>query len=235
MSQQTLAPANESTDSTTPAKPARPRGRLVTGTVRRYFPEKGFGFAEINGERGPGNTTVEVFFHKTYCRTVKGDADKPVLTREPIEQYVTGTGRNPSRIVMLIVPGEKGHKAIAWGVIPHRDWRVDLLNRGGLDQYIGGPVRSARNHGRDFRGCEYEGTLSKVELTREQLVIHIGDPQLRNRDGFYVETGQPTLTLTYDLESARPDSRGRYAIIVPEGDNTERRISFFPPETVEQR
>lgn len=205
--------------------------RVVTGTVLRYFDEKGFGFAEISGERSPDGSPVEVFLHKSYARTVTGTADEPVLTRDKTDIYVSGKGRNPDRVVMLVVPGDKGLRAIAWGKIPNRDWRVDLINHGGLDSYIGGEIHCTRDHGRAFPFPEYHGILASVTLTTERLVLNLKDAVKRDADGFYTDHSTPEVTLTYDLEFAGPKRAdyGRYSLRVTQ-NSYDHRVTLFPPK-----
>ena len=209
--------------------------RLVRAYVSHYD-EKGYGFAIIEGEHSNGNA-VQVFFHKSACRKVTGTADEPKLTREQDEQYVSGRGRNPSRLVMLIVPNDKGrtpYRAISWGVVPKRDWRADLINLyGGLDRFIGGEVSSKRNHGHTFQGPEYRGILASVDLTVERVIITIKNPRQRDANGFYVAYRENELVLSYKLDDfAHPDRRSdysHYAIVLYEDNGQERRLGFSMP------
>jgi hypothetical protein len=220
------------TDERKPRRNHDTPARTVTGTVRRYFDDKGFGFAEISGERSPDGSIVEVFLHQSYARVVTGTADEPELTRDKVDNiYVSGKGRNPDRVVMLVVPGDKGLRAIAWGKIPNRNWRVDLINGGGLDSYIGGEVHCTRDHGHSFPFPEYHGILASIELTPQRVTLKLKDAKKRDRDGLYVDNSTPEVTLTYDLEFAGPKRAdyGRYSLRVSQ-NSYDHRITFYPPK-----
>lgn len=100
-----------------PQQQATPR--LVTATVNRYFANSGYGFAHINGEQTSDGQPVTVYFHRDRCRVVLGTADGPELTRKPNQEVVSGYDRNPTQLLMLVGPNNRGGlKAIAWGSLP---------------------------------------------------------------------------------------------------------------------
>jgi hypothetical protein len=216
--------ADPTTTASTP-RPERTPARLVTGTVLRFRHDKGFGFASIDGEQG------EVFLHNSFGREVTGTKDEPKLTRIATKvTVVAGKPEDASRIIMLVAPGHKGLRAIAWGLLPQDNWTDGLFDT--LKGFVNGEITSRRVGGRTFPGPEFSGSLMVMSvLDGNSLEIQLGDPKQRNSKGTYVPLTTPLLKLTYDLTTARPDTLpdGRYSILIREDDH-ERRITFHLPK-----
>ncbi len=203
---------------------------IATGYVTHYDDAKGFGFAEQSGVRDQQRRPISVFFRKEGCREVTGTADEPVLTDKPsTESYVRSRGRNPSRIIMKVVPGEKGPRAIAWGIIPKRNWIADLIANDQLSGYIGGEIVIYRINGQ----YHLSGTLEHIELTLESLTVHVRDPHSKDRHG-YLPVRPGVEVLSYSLEEACPDSKNSFngvlsLILERLGYKEDLRILFRPP------
>lgn len=209
----------------------QPRGqqrtpsRLVVGTVQRFRHDKGFGFASIDGEQG------EVFLHNGFGREVVGTPEQPKLTRTETKVEVSDASTdNPSRVIMLIVPGKQGLRAIAWGLIPTGNWHDCLFST--LKEYVGGMIVTGRVNGNTFAGLEFSGTLVMASVDNGILEITMGDTKQRNRRGNYLPLSNPYMKLTYDVTSATDGNgqmRDSFAIRFPDGDE-ERQLTFSLPK-----
>jgi len=115
-------------------------GSEVTGWVEKFFygNDRRYGF--VSAHVG----TVHV--HADNCRVFSGTPEAPVITDERVsaewldEHLVAafpGRHLDYSYVVMNVVPGGRGPRAVRWAVIPRRGTVEDVLKYGGLDAYIG--------------------------------------------------------------------------------------------------
>jgi len=189
--------------------------RTVTATVVKFNEEKGFGFAETSGlDR---MNLVSVFFHLDGGRTVTGTADEPVLTTKPEKLYVSARPPRPTQLVMNVIEnvqrGKKGWKAVQWGIVPKRDWVVDMINHGGLNRYISGSVNVSPDYGERNNPKRFGGTLTDVVLTPTSLTITVTS-----------SNDQDVITESYDLRHANTKHVPYDTTIIMPCDNQERRV-----------
>jgi len=187
---------------------------VITGQIVRFNHDKGFGFAETTQL---GSKKETVFIHISKGRQVVGSADEPDLTGIHEEIHPT----NQMQIVMTVDSSPKGWRASAWGVLPKRDWRADLIKSGELNLFIGGRI-TIRG-----RRTDLQGSLTAVELTPERLDLKLADAYL---NGTPLTTASRAYDLTAPAILDRKLPHGRLAIDIDnnyEGD--WHRIVFSLP------
>lgn len=146
--------------------------KIVVADLIEYRADRGFGFAIDYSTTDDKRIPAKVFFHRTTCRKVGGTPKKPELTRARTEPMFPNTHGQPQRMLMKVVQGERGPKAIAWGLLPERTGTSDLIEDGGAERFVGGTV-----HLTDVRRKNefISGTVEAVTLERGDLELHLTD------------------------------------------------------------
>lgn len=199
--------------------------QTVVAEVIDFFPERGFGFAicyDLRDDRGPR----KIFFHVSACRKVGGTPKKPELTNkrvphglaiDPNDRY-----QQRSTVLMRVIEGDRGPKAVAWGMPPKRTIVTDLMEDGGVKRFVGGHVTAfdvRQKH--DF----VSGTVEAVELVPGCLQLEITDAVA---NGFYVHEGRASVEVQlYEAHSA-PCGDTEYTIVAPAYGYTTR-VTFRLP------
>lgn len=148
--------------------------RVVVGTIRSFSPHTGCGFAVCDAYRLRGRVEREsIAFYASGFRRVDGTPGQYLLT-EVKEACTLDGGYAGRRIVMRVWRGESGLRARSWGLMPHRTIHTDIIDIGGLEQYVGGECDAFHVRG-DRPGDYVTGKLQSVTIEGPRITVEILD------------------------------------------------------------
>ena len=196
--------------------------KLVVAELIEYKDDRGFGFAIDYSTTDDKRIPAKVFFHRSACRKVGGTPKKPELTNVRTAPLFSDKPGPRQRLLMKVVQGERGPKAIAWGLLPKRTGTSDLIEDGGVERFVGCTL-----HATDLRQRNefISAVVEAATLEPGCLQLDITDVYINGHKMAYPMIVDVSL---YDAEGA-PAVEDKYVITAYLHDRSAR-VYFRLPE-----
>ncbi|HSE61532.1 MAG TPA: hypothetical protein VLA88_04530 [Candidatus Saccharimonadales bacterium] len=198
----------------------------VEAELLHYDAARGFGFATSMAYRDADRVPIRIFFHRSACRKVGGTPKKPILTGQRATHDLKPDPYQRQRMLVRVVKGERGLKAVAWGVPPKRTILTDLVEDGGVRRFVGGTVSVMHYRQRD---CFLSGTVQSAELAPGCLWLGVSDAYVNGRS----TTHPMLLELQLGEGYGAPQGDTAYVLSV-DGFGFDTRATFYLPERQSQ-